>query len=279
MVRLDHLAHLPNPRHGPGGRPLRVAVAAIVSPEGTLNSYRSLLAYLGHLLGRGVELVQRRTYWEVNDMISRGEVDLAFVCTGAYLQQGREHIMSILVVPQIHGRTTYKASVIVAADSRIKSFDDLKGKVFAFTDPLSNTGYLFPMDLVEKRDETVETFFKRTIFTYSHDRSIQAVVDGVVDGASVDNIVYENTIRKRPRIASLTRVIEQSREFGMPPVVVPKGIDKGEMKRLRAIFLNMDKDPEGRAVLNRLGMDRFVLPLSTLYEAPCLEHKDQPCTN
>ena len=56
---------------------LRVAIAAIISPQVTAESYTPLLDYFGAKLGRPVELVQRRTYAGVNDLIEQGEVDLA----------------------------------------------------------------------------------------------------------------------------------------------------------------------------------------------------------
>ena len=49
--------------------PLRVAIAAVISPEGTAESYAPLLDYLQDSLGRPIELVQRRTYAEINDLI------------------------------------------------------------------------------------------------------------------------------------------------------------------------------------------------------------------
>jgi phosphonate transport system substrate-binding protein len=65
--------------------PLRVSVAAVISPRGTAESYEPLLAYLSAKLNRPVELEQRRTYAETNDLVARGQVDLAFVCTSAYI--------------------------------------------------------------------------------------------------------------------------------------------------------------------------------------------------
>ena len=49
--------------------PLRVAVAAVISPRGNVDSYTPLLTYLGQKLNRPVEMVQRRTYAEVNDLL------------------------------------------------------------------------------------------------------------------------------------------------------------------------------------------------------------------
>ena len=64
---------------------LQMAVAAILSPQGTAESYRDLANYLAGELDRPVGLVQRRTYAEVNALVAQQEVELAFVCTSAYL--------------------------------------------------------------------------------------------------------------------------------------------------------------------------------------------------
>jgi len=53
-------------------KPLRVAVAAVISPKGTVESYGDLLAYIGRKLNRRVELVQRQTYAEVNGVARCG---------------------------------------------------------------------------------------------------------------------------------------------------------------------------------------------------------------
>jgi len=101
--------------------PLRVAVAAVISPQGTLPSYDRLLACLGKALGRPVELVQRRTYAETNDLLRTRQVDLAFVCTGAYVRGQREFGMELLVAPQVNSETVYYSYIIVPADSPAQS--------------------------------------------------------------------------------------------------------------------------------------------------------------
>ena len=55
---------------------LRVAVGAMVSPKETFAHYRELLEYIGAKVGREVQLIQRRTYGEINDLLGKGEIDL-----------------------------------------------------------------------------------------------------------------------------------------------------------------------------------------------------------
>jgi phosphonate transport system substrate-binding protein len=238
--------------------PLRVAIAAIISPQGTAESYAPLLDYLGTRLGRPVELVQRRTYAEVNNLIERGEVDLAFVCTKAYVMGHRDFGMELVAAPQMGGETVYHSVLIVPAESPARSMADLRGLVFAFTDPLSNTGCMYPTHLVQQLGETPAAFFERTLYTYSHDDAIRAVAEGLADGAAVDSLVYEFTLARTPELGQRTRIIHRSPPFGMPPAVVNPNIRPQLRAQLREILLQMDGDPQGREALATAGFDRFV---------------------
>ncbi len=266
VIQLDKLDPLPPRKALFNDDIIRVAVAAILSPTGTIDSYTPLINYFEEILGKPVKLVQRKTYREINELLARGSVDVAFVCTGAYMEGVKDDIMTILVVPEINGRVTYQSYMIVQAASPYQSFEDLRGKIFAFTDPMSNTGYLYPLSLLKIKDETPESYFKRTIFTYSHDRSINAVADGVADGASVDNLILEYARQRGPELSERIKVIWKSEEFGMPPVVIPKQL--GEEKRLKfeKLFLDITHHQAGRLALEALGIGKFVKPDLTLYD-------------
>ena len=258
QVNLDNLVTLPEPATEEHFESLKLAVAAILSPQGTVHSYRPLQAYMEQHFGKPVQLVQRRTYQEVNELLSRGLVNVAFVCTGPFVTGLKQGTLELLVAPQVDGEATYQGVFIVSSDSRLKTLDDLRGKVFAFTDPMSNTGYDYPMSVINDRGESAEEFFGRTIFTYSHDRSIAAVLDGVVDGASVDRIVFNHATSNNKNLREKFRVLHTSRKFGIPPVVVPAGTDPEQQQLLRDFFLNMHRDPDGAAILADLGIERFV---------------------
>jgi phosphonate transport system substrate-binding protein len=250
----------PLPASSPGEVvPLRVAVAAVISPKGTAESYQPLLDYLSGKLGRPVELVQRRTYAEVNDLIESGFVDVAFVCTSAYVD-GRERFgMELLVAPQVNGEAVYYSLLIVPKDSAAQGMADLRGKVFAFTDPMSNTGRLYPTYLVQQLGSAPDQFFARTFFTYSHDDAIRAVADGLADGAAVASLVYDFSVARDPSLAERIRIIHRSPPFGIPPVVVGPGIRPQLKAELQSVLLNMDDAAEGRKGLEAIGAERFVL--------------------
>ena len=257
FVDLSNLQPLPTPAEQ-DVRPLKVALAAVISPQGTAESYAPLLDYLSDKLDRPIERLQRRTYAEVNELLRTGEVDLAFVCTSSYLLGVRQFGLELLVAPQVNGETTYSARLIVPADSAAERIEDLRGKVFAFTDPNSFTGRIYPTYLLQQIEETPEGFFARTFFTYSHDDAIRAVADGVADGASVDSLVLDFALKRQPDLAERLRVIHVSPQFGMPPVVVSPDIRPQLRAELEAILLEMHNDLDGLAALQALDYDRFV---------------------
>ncbi len=266
MIRLSILRPLPASEAGEV-IPLRVAVAAVISPRGAAESYQPLLDYLGARLNRRVELIQRRTYAEVNDLIESGYVDMAFVCTSAYVAGRAQFGMELLAAPQVNGETVYYSLLIVPLASSAQSMADLRGQVFAFTDPMSNSGRVYPTYLVQQLGSQPEDFFARTFFTYSHDDAIRAVADGLADGAAVDSLVYDFAVAREPTLGARTRVIHRSLAFGIPPVVVGPQARPQLKAELRTLLLGLADDPAGMRALEAIGVERFVLIDDSAYDS------------
>lgn len=237
--------------------PLRVAVASVISPKGTIQSYEPLLHYLEEQFHRPVELIQRRTYLETNELIAEGKVDLAFVCTSAYVDGHDEFGMELLAAPQVNGETIYRSLLIVPKDNPAQSMEDLKGKVFAFTDPISLSGRMYPTYLVQQIGFSPESFFAQTFFTYNHDEAIRAVANRLADGAAVDSLVYEFAIARDADLASKVKVIHRSPPFGIPPVVVSPKLDPNLKRELQKVILGMEETEEGKKALESIGIERF----------------------
>jgi phosphonate transport system substrate-binding protein len=246
---------------------LRVAVAAMISPNITKHYYEDLLRAVGDSVGRRVVFLQRKTYAEVNDLLEHKKIDVAFVCSGPYVAGHKRFGMEILAVPVVNGGKVYHSYILAQRDSPITSLDDLKGKRFAFTDPKSNTGYLVPQYMLLQRGHTPEKFFGETSYTYSHDNSIKAVAEGVADGAAVDNLIWEFINATDPTYTSRTRIVEKSPPYGIPPVVVHPELDPDLKNRLRAALLSLHKQPEAVRILKRLHIERFEEGDDTTYNS------------
>ncbi len=238
----------------------------MISPRETFIYHRQLLDYIGRNLGREVELIQRKTYAEINELFGKGEIDLGFICSGPYATARERYGFELLATPEMHGSHFYQSYLIVHRDGPVRGLQDLAGRVFAFTDPDSNTGRLVPTYWLAQIGETPERFFSKTVFTYSHDNSILAVGRELVDGAAVDGLIWEYYHRKNPAFTSRTRIVRKSELYGIPPLVTYKGL-AGELKeRIRQVLFSMHLQAEGRAILTELMIDRFIVPAEIWYE-------------
>lgn len=267
-VDFSRTAQVARPARAEGvERPLTMAVAAMTSPQETFLAYAQVAQYLGRRLERPVNLVQRKTYSEIDEMLAKGHLDVAFVCSGPYAAQGADPAFELLAAPRIDGQTTYRAYLIVGRDSPYRTLEELKGKVFAFTDPGSNTGHLVPLAWLAELGQGPGTFFSRTTYTYSHDNSIQAVARGLVDGASVDGLIWDYFSRRRPEVTERTRVIRVSEPYGIPPVVARSSLAPELKRSIQSELLAMDQDAEGRRILDALMIETFVPAQSSWYDS------------
>jgi phosphonate transport system substrate-binding protein len=237
---------------------LRIAITPVLV-ENHLDLNRKLVAYLGEKAGMNATLVQRRSYKQVSDLLERSEVDVAFTCGLAYVIDHERLGVELLATPQVDEGPVYHAYTIVPADSPIRALDGLRGARFAFSDPLSNSGWLVPAHALARVGLTPEAFFGRTMFTYSHAASVEAVAVRFVDGASVDSYVYDALRKVRPGLVERTRIIARSSPHPFPPLVVRRGLPPEMKDRLRAVLLGMEHDARGRALLAEMGFVRFGL--------------------
>ena len=247
-------------------RPIIIALASVMSPHETIGYYRTIADYVAEQTGRQTILIQRKTYAEVNMLLANGDIDIAFLSTGAYSSYRGMNEIELLVMAEHLGNSLYTAEIIVHKDSTMQTMNDLEGKVFAFTDPLSYSGHMVIEDYLRQQNTIPEKFFKRYFYTYNHDKSLWAVANKIADGASFDSQIYEYAKEKTPELAANVRIIASLGPAPTGPVVISKNLKLEQKKQLRHIFLTLHENPDVSVALQGLVIDRFVLPIPELYD-------------
>lgn len=237
---------------------VRIAVGGMITPKEGFSYYRDFLDFIGKELGRPVEYVDAPSYEVINNMIESRKIDGAIVCSGPYVDGHSKFGLELLAAPKAYGGTVYYSYIIVPKDSPAKGLDDLKGKSFAFSDPLSNTGKLVPEYLLARKGESSKTFFSKTIFSGSHDKSILAVADRLVDGAAVDSLIWEYLNKIKPELTRKTRILLKSDPYAIPPFVVHPALDPALKEKLRTVLLNAHTKAKGKEILDNMMTERFV---------------------
>ena len=248
--------------------PLRIVVSPSLSNRDTAGYYRQLADHISVQTGRPTELLYRRSNSEAQALLTTKVADIGFLSTGTYLTYTGPVEIEILVTPERANGPFYQALIIVPGDSPVEDIADLAGKSFAFNDSLSFSGYMFPLQLLTQLHKTPESFFRQTIFTQSHSKSMQAVAMHMVDGASIDSIAYDHSRKNTPEIASAVRIIHLSPPIGAGPVVIRNDIAEAKKELLRTVFLNMHHNQDIKKALQELMFERFIIPSASLYDYP-----------
>lgn len=242
----------------------RIGLTAVILTDQT-SFLKEWQDYLSNSLQRPVQFIQRQTYEEVTDLLLGGDLDAAWICGFPYVRNREQ--LKLLAVPLFNGEPLYRSYLIVpTTDSVSQGIVDLKGKVFAYSDPNSNSGFLYPQVSMIREGLEPKHFFSKTFFAWAHRDVVKAVVDGVAQGGAVDGYVWETLSRHEPALTAGTRLVSKSPLFGFPPLVVRRDISPANFSALRNALLKMASVTEGRRLLQRLNLDGFTEGEDSLYD-------------
>ncbi len=208
------------------------------------------------------------------DPFSRDEADVGFLCSPTYLwlRDRRPSPVELVPVapvfedPRNEGRPVYFSDVIVRRDSDARSFEDLRGRTWAYNDPYSLSGYFsFVRRLVGLPEGG--HFLGAARLSGSHLNSLGLVARGEVDAATIDSNVLTLVARTDPSLVASVRVIESSGPLPVYPVVVRSRLDPGLKARLASALHCLDRRAGMREALRAFAVRRFAPVDEQLYES------------
>ncbi len=239
-----------------GQKPVRFGLTAVVVRE-NLRFFDDMSNYLSRQIGRPVTFVQRKSYREIMDLLESGGLDFAWICGYPYVQKRKPEYLELIAVPIFNGAPYYRSYIIVHKDSPYTDIAGLKQHVFAYSDPDSNSGFLYPRYFLASRKYQPDRFFRKTFFTYNHAETVEAVAIRVADGGAVDSYIWEFLKKTNPEIADKTRVIHASPLFGFPPIVARRGAAPQLIRAMTSALTGMKDQPGGQHLLDTLHLDGF----------------------
>ena len=220
--------------------------------------------YLESRLARPVVFVQRGSYREITDLLLRGDLDVAWVCGLPFVE--RQDRLRLIAAPLYQGAPLYRSYLIVPReDQTTETWEDLAGGVFAFSDPDSNSGNLYPRYAMAQAQISPEKLFRKTFFARGHRNVVEAVAVGLADGGAVDGYVWDTLDRRHPELTKNTRVVLKSETFGFPPLVARGDLSPQDAETIENVLRGMTDDADGRHVLELLNLDGFAAVKPALY--------------
>lgn len=159
---------------------------------------QKMMDMLSAALGMPVKPFVAADYNGVIEALRSKRLDVAYLGPFSYVLGATIANIEAFAVAETKkaGRTFYHSKVVAHKDSGIRTVADLKGKTFAFVDPSSTSGHLFPKAGLMKAGFNTDKDFGRVIFSGSHDSSAIAVQNKKIDAAAIADRILDAAIAK-----------------------------------------------------------------------------------
>ncbi|WP_454563974.1 phosphonate ABC transporter substrate-binding protein [Pseudomonas sp. AIG] len=221
--------------------------------QAMIESSKQVLDDLQAKIGMPVVPFVATDYNGIIEALRSGKLDVAYLGPFSYVlatSVADVEAFSVAVTKKT-GQSAYKSVILARKDSGIHSLADLKGHTFAFVDPSSASGHLFPKAGLEQAGFAPDSLFKRVIFSGSHDASILAVENKKVDAAAVADRIFASAVAKGVVKQDDFEIVWSSKPIPESPMVWRKALDPELKKKVADALASIKDVPWGdQGVLN-----------------------------
>jgi phosphonate transport system substrate-binding protein len=203
----------------------------------TAQYWNPILTYVSRKSGVPVELKLAKTAQEGNAIAEKGGYD--FLYTNHFFTPERDHLgFRVIARPAGPG---IRSQIVVPQDSPIQTLQDLNGKDVAFVNPDGFTGYWLPMDALMRAKVKVNV-----MFTGNQEASSAQLRINKVAAAGVNSSIMARYARRE---AFEYRALWTSDIYQDLCIMAHQKVPADKVAAVRAAFVGMVKDPEGRKIL------------------------------
>lgn len=203
-------------------------------------------------LGVPVEAVVSTSYTAAIEAMCAGRADIGALNPFSYVLAHEKCGVEVSAVSLRFGLPFYRAQISARADAGINTIADLRGKRFAFVDPASTSGYLFPAAMLKKMGFDPDRFFSQTVFAGSHPNVILAIYRGQVDGGASFEDARTNIQAQFPDVMQKIKVVGFTDPIPNDTWSLSARLSPAMRARIKDRLLRIAATPEGRQALRDL---------------------------
>src|SRR5262245_2963164 len=210
--------------------------------EQQMKRSQQVIQILERDLGAKIQPYTAGDYVSIVEAMRSKKVDFAWLGSFSYVLAAQEAGAEAFVagVRKSTGKASYTSLIFVKGDAPYRSVWDLKGKSFAFVDPASTSGHLFPKaDLIRMGIKDPASFFGQVVFAGAHDAAQLAVVNGKVEAGASNDRVLDNLLKRGALKPDDLRIIHRSDPIPLGPIAYRKDLPEATKSAIKASFLGM----------------------------------------
>lgn len=236
------------------------------------NLCREIIGWLSAQLEEPVTFIADIHWTERERQFDAGHIDVAWICGAPYVWKvdRAETNLELLAAPvaaaaRYQDQPVYFSDVLVHQESPYQQFSDLQGATWAYNEPRSHSGYHVVCYALAQRGLRGD-FFGQVIESGAHRRSLQFILDKVVDASAIDSTVLDMIYAQDHTIQSRIRSIATLGPSPMPPWVIGRHVPAAQRQQLRELLLHLHEDAAGLKILARHQMARFAEVTDQIYD-------------
>lgn len=214
---------------------------------------------LNHMGIKKGKVLLTRNNQELIKLVKEGKVDIVTETPFSSMLFIKKAGMKVLLRSWKKGVSNYHSVIFVRKDSKIDSLEDLKGKVIAFEDPGSTTGYFLPKaEIMKKGFQLVELNNYREkspsdkigyCFANGEVNIVHWVHKGVVAAGVLDNLEYQNPEKVPVKFMPDFKIIYTTEQVPRALMLIRGNMDPQLQREIKKILVNMKFSKEGRKAM------------------------------
>jgi phosphonate transport system substrate-binding protein len=250
---------------------------AIIPTEETvaeLQLYKPVTDRMAKLTGKKIEFFMPTSYASAVEGMLSNFVDVAVLGPYSYvIASSKDPTIEVFATYakrpghlQEEG-PGYRGVLVSKKGSGLTTIESLRGKVVGLTDPGSTSGNLVPRVVFSKVvGEDIDKYFKKTVYTGSHELSTVAVYQGKVDAAFVASHRFDNVVDKGEVKLEDFNILWSSPPIPQDPFVYRNTLCEDLKAKIRETFLGLKDEPNAKAFLDNVKSNTFVPMTSADYD-------------
>jgi phosphonate transport system substrate-binding protein len=225
---------------------------------------RAIAGYLSDRMPETVEFIEDIPWQDAYHAITIGEIDIGWICGRPYVHLVDElrapvRLLAAPVMgdPRYLNLPIYYSDVVVRRESSFVDFEDLRGAIWAYNEPGSQSGYHITCYNLSVLGED-QHFFGDVLESGSHARSIKMILEGEVDASAIDSTLLEWLMTQDPLLRQKLRVIASWGPSPIPPLVATTALGEANFRAAQSLLLDLENSAPGQKVLSAGHLRRFI---------------------
>ena len=247
---------------------LKLAFIPQENPEKLLGDINIITGWLSEQMGVPVTGFVTFDHAAAVEALRNGDADISFMGALPFVL-AEDQIGAVPLLSEVYrGQPSYSGRVFVRRDSGIETLADLRGRDIAFSDPVSESGYIYPLDLFVRAGllsgtGDADRFFGQKFFAGGYQQAMQAMANGLVDAAGASQYA---DLYLTPDQQAEVKVLAESEQIPSHAIIARPDLDAGLQAKFIETMLRLNESENRHLLAYLYGPDGYLPADPSVYE-------------